>query len=575
MSTNDSPAYDAALDSWDVLEPPADFADRVLDAAAADPQLAPADDAVEQPLPDLRTFRPTPWRFVAAAAAGAVLLAGGIGLAKHWMAKQAGDGQEQGSPPEPDKDEALDPEQRLLGAGIELPERVDAGPLPSELAEQLDRYVNGYGRNFGEAFEFHGRVLVSRGDETVVRDYGYAHIGNQTPHTQRPRFLAGSLTQPMLAIVAARLAHRGLIDLDDPVSAYLPDYPHEAQADVRLHELLSHTSGIPNLSDVPSYQVDRFFPQQTQDLLGYFSDLDLEFEPGTQLDPSNSNYVLLGAVLEAATKRPLADVMQVELFDPAGMDDTTFGAMGEDVAFGYVFDEAEFLETAMPVDLSAAGGAAGVVTTTDDLLAMHRALDDGSLLPREAQRSLFTAVQFGYGLGFVVDRVHGRRVALHPGGIDGYNGQFARVLEDGTFVAVLANTEVVDARQVAADVLALAYGHPVEPSHEPVSIPVNPATLPRYVGDYGLAEHTRKRYERFVEPDQLAILDEVSIERVGDTLWMQMPGVRKRLHAEAENAFFFKDHSVTRARFIMRGDSVIELTLEQGEAEFVLVPRSG
>lgn len=575
MSTKQSLAYDAALDSWEVLEPPADFADRVLDSVAADPELAHAEtsSAVDDVLPDPTAFRPTRWRFVAAAAAAVALAAGGLGAVKYWMAKQAEGETHELAPANPKKDEdELDPEDRMLGAGKPLPERVDVGPLPTELSSRIDTYVNAYGRNFGSAFKFHGQVLVSRGDETVVRSFGYAKIPEKTPHSERPRFLAGSLTQPMVAIVTARLAERELIDLNDPVSAYLPGYPSKAQADVRIHELLSHSSGIPNISDVATYQVDRYFPQSTDNLLSYFHELELEFEPGSQFEPSNSNYVLLGAVLEAVTGEPLAEVMQRELFEPANMDDTTFGAMGDDVAFGYEFNEAEFLQPSIPVDVSAAGGAAGVVTTTDDLLAMHRALEDGTLLPRESQGKLFTVVQFGYGLGFVIDGVGGRRVALHPGGIDGYNGQFARVLEDGTFVAVLANTEVVDARQVAADVLSLAYDQKVEPPTEPVAVPLSAKLAEQYAGHYSLAEHSRKRYERFVDPEQLAVMDLVHIHQIDSSLWMRMAGINKRLHAESDTRFFFKDHAVTRAMFIVRDGEVVELVLKQGETEFVLEP---
>lgn len=566
-----------------VAEPPAwpvpdeDFAGRVVAASLGAPAVSRAQSqGTGEPGGSTGAGRWTRW--LAAAATVAALVGSGVAIATtrgdRFGRVTAGPAAYGPLPPmaSPERTEKTDMPEVLVRGSEAFPRMASPGPLPSGLAPSLGRYLDAHGREYGPAFRFHGVVLVAREGEVVTAARGEvaAHADAATV-TEDTRFRLGSLSQQLVAVAVLRAVEQGKLALDATVGEVIEDYDGPG-AGVSVAQLLSHTSGIPSFTDDAGWREAKHRPLGPLVLRTYFERAPLDFEPGDDFEPSNSNYALLGMMLETVHGDTLPHVMSREVFQPATMYLTTYGNDEHfEVAEGHEFEELETLRPGERVDPLAMGGAGGVVSTVDDLRRFHRALRRGDLLSDASLDVLHTPRHERYALGWIVDEAHGVPTAAHPGGVDGNNHAITRYA-DGTLVVVLANTEVVDARQVAADVGAMVYGQPHEPHRERREAP--PARpLVNYTGEYRLTEATRRRYARHVDLERLELLADVRVYVDDDILWFDVVDYgRKWMHPEGGDAFFFKDRVGGRATF---GGNVGDgrprfLEIREGSARFLL-----
>jgi len=555
-----------ALAAWTAQEPPPGFADRVL-AAAARPRDEPF-AAPELPRLGLR------WPRVAAAVVAAAALAGSVAAAVKWWPTPA---------PREQRERHEAPEERDVGPaiGAHLSDAPGPAQTPADVAAKIDAYLGGFGRRYGDAFKLHGSVVVLRDGEVLhQRGLGLTALQDGQPVTTSTRFKIGSLTQQFTAVAILQLRDAGKLGLDDPLRRHLRDYPRVGDH-ITLRHLLSHTSGIPNYTeDLVRAGVVPGRPYTARQVRDTFEALPLEFPPGSDYDPSNAGYFLLGLVVEQVSGQRLGDYVREHIARPAGMRHTTVvtaGALpGAPMATGHQFSEDEVLVPVDALDLSFYGGAAGMVSTASDLARFDHALRvPGLLLSAASLTEMYTPVRKSYGLGWVVQLVHGQTIVGHPGGVEGFNAAWLRYLDggaDGLTVIALANTEAVDCRQLAHDVAAIALGEEVAPPLEYEEQPIARAMFPRYIGNYSLSERSRERLASVVDRAGLELLEGLRIYEDSERLFMLVPmHGAKWLHASGPDQFFFKDPDGTVAQFGPPGAPVTTLTLRQGDLEFTLL----
>lgn len=292
---------------------------------------------------------------------------------------------------------------------------------------------------------FRGTVLVARNGEILLaQGYGLADAAQGIANATETRFRLGSLTKPITAVAVLLLQEAGLLDVQAPVCTYLPDCPAAWQP-ITLHHLLSHTSGIPELTRFPDFEPTKARPSTPAETLARFAGRPLDFAPGTAWDYSNSNYIVLGNVIEAVTGQPYADVIQERIFAPLGMDDSGYDTGHEGLAVGYRPDgsEADFIHMSIPF------AAGGLYSTVEDLYKLDRALAEGSLLPPHARDLMFTPVApipgempgMGYGYGWVIEEGPAGKVIGHNGNIEGFSTGLRRAVDEDLLVIALSNEE--------------------------------------------------------------------------------------------------------------------------------------
>ena len=309
-----------------------------------------------------------------------------------------------------------------------------ASPGTDAQLRDIDRFVNQTLRTLPELPSI--GVSIVRDGKTYARAYGYADLARRVPADADTGYYNGSNTKAYTAAVCAMLATEGVLDLDAPVTKYLPELQWPAPLDaskLTLRRFLSHTSGIE--SDGVVFRTafsGEHTPQQLIRILGMSKPRE---EAGFRYD--NLGYVIGSLVIERVTGKKWQDVLDEKLFEPLQMHHTT----------AYM-SEARRSRLASPHDLNAAGqpvflefgwkvdstmhAAGGIVTTPADVakflkanLTQSTAFAETHKQQTPAKRDSFLFDGTGYGFGWYQSELHGEKLLYHGGGYEGWRSVYS------------------------------------------------------------------------------------------------------------------------------------------------------
>jgi D-alanyl-D-alanine carboxypeptidase len=304
-------------------------------------------------------------------------------------------------------------------------------------------------------------AFVRDGNRTVRVARGSAQLSPRQAMRPSDRFRVGSITKTFVASVAGQLAAEGTLNLDDPVERWLPGVVPNGPA-ITLRELLGHRSGLFDYLEDPQvlapYLSGNLGRRWTPDELIAISNAHPPlFAPGAQLSYSNTNYILLGRAIEAATGRPIGVELSERIFKPLRLRSTLYPT-GQSIpgahAHGYFFPARGRPRDTTRVSPTHAGAAGAVVSTADDLARFYRALLSGQVVPPDQLAQMQTLTQpsggagqgglQGYGLGlFTVGTRCGTRWG-HDGGVAGYNSYAFSTRDGQRQFVLLANAQTLN-----------------------------------------------------------------------------------------------------------------------------------
>lgn len=354
----------------------------------------------------------------------------------------------------------------LLSREITFFERAPAGRAPARPVTDamLARNIDAYARRLTEADVFSGVVLIARDRHVILgRAYGDARRSPPVPNTLDTRFQVASVSKMFTAVAIAQLVEEGKLSFEDTLSQLLPEYPnHDAARRITIAQLLTHTAGLPEYFASPHYPELRERLRAPSDYWPLFAADSLRFAPGSQWEYSNSNYVVLGAIIQRVTGRPFRDHIADRVFRPAGMSATSYaeGAFAgrPDVAVGYTRsgpngrDLTNFHEVAVPPG-QIAGSAGGGLSTASDLLRFGNALLENRLVSLAMMKQLFAAkvpTEDGQrAFGFEWHEWNGVRWVGHNGFAPGAFDQVDIYPDQRYTVVVLSNNDMSGAGAIA------------------------------------------------------------------------------------------------------------------------------
>jgi len=299
-------------------------------------------------------------------------------------------------------------------------------------------------------------IVVEHGVILLRKAYGLADMTSHVAMQPEFSLRVGSLTKQFTAAAIMLLAERGQLTLSDEIGKYLPQLP-EPMGRVSIENLLTHTSGIKNYTSLP-----QFFSVMSQQLtvaeaLEFFTGTPLDFLPGKRFSYSNSNYFLLGAIIEQVSGVNYADFMQKEVFGLLEMHDSVIENPSEEfVVKGYSSERKNIVRVA-DYAMSWPFSAGAMRTSVDDLAKWDQAITRGALLTRSSwermakDATLSNGSHTGYGFGWFVRKVNGKNLLEHGGDIGGFSADMWRLPDQEIFIAVLTNN---DNHQPAADEIA-------------------------------------------------------------------------------------------------------------------------
>ncbi|MDN3724810.1 serine hydrolase [Aequorivita sp. SDUM287046] len=316
--------------------------------------------------------------------------------------------------------------------------------------KQIDALLNKY----AEYGQFNGSALIVQQEKVIYKNgLGMANMEWDMPNAPDTKHRLGSITKQFTAMLIMQLVAEGKLDLQAPISNYLPDYSKVNGGKINIHQLLTHTSGTPNYTSFPNYfdEMSRN-PYTPTEMLKIFADSTLNFIPGQRFEYSNSGYVLLGAIVEKISGKTYEQVLQERIFNPLNMTNTGFdhhGSILKKRASGYEM-KAGKLENSPYLDMSTPYSAGSLYSTVEDLFIWDQALYTQKLLPKKYMEMIFTKhIPDGdefYGYGWNIAKLPAGNttdsipVFIHGGGINGFNTVIVRFPEDKSTIILLNNT---------------------------------------------------------------------------------------------------------------------------------------
>ena len=367
---------------------------------------------------------------------------------------------------------------RLGGIRIE-PVDPPAGP-PKPTAQPLDITLDAYMVRQVAADQFSGVVLVARRGEPVFAGaYGLADKDRNVPNRVETPFQYASVGKMFTAVAIAQLADAGKLSFEKTVADYLPEFAEKSAGTVTLRQLLTHQSGILDFFEAKEkFGRVRGSDNPQRDYLQVFAEEPLRFSPGERFEYSNSNFILLGVIVERASGLTFEKYLDEYIFAAAGMTATSLDPKGRGEmtpAHGYTEladDEKMTPGTRRLINLAQSRGSAagGGVTTAGDMLKFAEALRTDRLLSAQATEQLLIDQVDGqrpgenYAMGFITRKNSRERIVGHSGGFPGVDAQFDMYLGSGWTVVVLANYEGVGepvARHIESLLAAAASAKPM------------------------------------------------------------------------------------------------------------------
>jgi D-alanyl-D-alanine carboxypeptidase len=283
---------------------------------------------------------------------------------------------------------------------------------------------------------------------------GEALVEPDTEMRAESRLRVGSITKTFVATVALQLQAEGRLSLDATLSQYVPGFPNADHITVR--QLLNHTSGVANYTTHPAFRAESHShlgrPWSFDELVALGASESPALQPGTGWNYSNTNYLLVGFIIERVGGLPLAEQLRARIIEPLGLQST--GLDGGEVLSPLTVHGYERPTQAAPwsdvtgvLHPTAAGAAGALVSSADDISLFYQSLFERPLLPALQRAEMMEWIQTRepkvpeYGLALMrrttpVGPGHG-----HSGSFPGYSADAAYFPEPRAAIAILVNTE--------------------------------------------------------------------------------------------------------------------------------------
>lgn len=340
-------------------------------------------------------------------------------------------------------------------------------------------------------------VLIADRNKIIYEEsFGTASIELNVPMRPEMVFRIASITKQYTAIAILQLVEQGKMSLTDSIQRFVKDFPYKGHT-VTIQNLLTHTSGLTDYEmldfHIPNAIRIDFSPKQ---LINSLAVLPLEFVPGTKYHYSNSNYLILGAIIEQVSGKKYSHYLQENIFTPAGLMHTYYDSPDQIImnrVSGYTENGAGY-RNAGYISMNQVFSAGALLSTASDLFLWHQALHAGKLVKKETLEKAISPFVLSngalseYGYGWFIKDFHGNRFVGHGGAIDGFRSIAVYFPEQEIFMTALFNSDNDAYFPLFEKILLLVMGENLKASYKDLQIPDD--ILDSYTGRYTFTEDT-------------------------------------------------------------------------------------
>jgi len=309
-------------------------------------------------------------------------------------------------------------------------------------------------------------LVMKKGEVVYRKAFGNANLELNVPMQPGMIFRIGSITKQFTAVAILQLEEQGKLSLQDEITKFIPEYPTHGYK-ITVEHLLTHTSGIKDYTAMKEWTGEMQRKDMTpKEIVDFFKDQPIDFEPGTKFQYDNSGYILLGYIIEKVSGEPYAQYLENHIFKPLGLKNTSY----EKTTFilknrvaGYSkadsgFSNASYLSMTQPYS------AGSLLSTVDDLYTWTKGVRSGKIIklqtfekaivPYKLNDGSFTS----YGYGLVIGDVFGSQAIWHNGGINGFHSCGIYLPKEDVFVGIFSNCDGISPDNAAFKMAAVASG---------------------------------------------------------------------------------------------------------------------
>jgi len=332
-------------------------------------------------------------------------------------------------------------------------------------------------------------VLIAKKGQIIYNNaFGSADLELNVKVQPTMVFRLGSITKQFTSIALLQLVEQGKISLQDSIQKFIKDFPSQKYG-ITIENLLTHTSGITEYIQLdirdPFVRRKDLSPKEVIDL---FKNVPLEFKPGSKFKYSNSNYFLLGYILEIITGRKYQNVIEENIINPLGLSSTFYDDFNKIIVNrvkGYK-KEGEAYENADFQSATIAFAAGSLLSNVDDLYKWHQGLQGNKLVKKETLEKAFTPYKLNdgtdsnYGYGWFILDMNGSLSIQHGGSINGFKSNEIYFPKEDVFVVTLFNCECASMEEISQQIALLSIGKIPDDK----GIDLSESILESYVGKY-------------------------------------------------------------------------------------------
>lgn len=303
-----------------------------------------------------------------------------------------------------------------------------------------------------------GSITLSKNGNVIYsRAIGYSSISDASkqPSTTLTKYRIGSITKMFTTTMIFQLVEEGKLKLTTTLDTYFPKLPNANK--ITIGNLLNHHSGLHNFTNDAEYTGYMTQPKNQDEMLAIFSKSKVDFQPNEKAEYSNTNFVILGFIIEKITKQSYSINLKQRITSKTGLSNTYYGGktnVHNNECFSYQF--AGYWKQMPETDMSIPGGAGAIVSTPTDLTKFIEALFSLKLIKQSSLDQMKTITD-GFGMGMFQIPFYDHKAYGHGGGIDGFGSNLAYFPDAGLAIAYCTNGMVYPLNDILIGVLSIYF----------------------------------------------------------------------------------------------------------------------
>ncbi|WP_192350000.1 serine hydrolase [Algoriphagus sp. Y33] len=308
--------------------------------------------------------------------------------------------------------------------------------------------------------------LVAKAGKPIYRKaFGKANLELNVPMAPGNVFEIGSMTKQFTAVSILMLVDQGKLRLNDEITNFIPDYPTRGKS-ITVHHLLTHTSGIKSFTSMKALRTIERGDLTPPELIDFFNNEPMDFDPGEEFKYNNSGYVILGHIIEILSGQSYAEFVKEHIFTKLEMNSSQYASHSqviENRAYGYHRKDKYVNKNYVSLSLPYASGS--LMSTVDDMLKWNEAIKNNTLVKEATKNKAFenytlkNGEKINYGYGWHITTLNDAVSFEHGGSIFGFKSMGVYLPEEDIYVVGLSNCDCNSPTELARDIAELAMGN--------------------------------------------------------------------------------------------------------------------